>query len=86
MIRNAHFERLKDPLVQTIVCSGLRAYDMALRLKYEGLEDRILVIEDAEKAVEWLDDQRVESFIMATYTALHPTRHLLAKQERGHRQ
>lgn len=85
-IWDAHFERLKDPLVQTIVCSGLRAYDMALRLKYEGLEDRILVIEDAVKAVEWLDDQRMESFIMATYTALHPTRHLLAKQERGHRQ
>ena len=41
-IWDAHFERLDKPDIKTIVCSGLRAYDMALRLKYEGMEDRII--------------------------------------------
>jgi UDP-N-acetylmuramyl tripeptide synthase len=81
-IWDAHFERLNDPLVKTIVCSGRRAYDMALRLKYEGMEDKVLVLPETKKAVAWLDDDRTQSFVMATYTALHPTRHLLHKLER----
>ncbi|MCR5230874.1 MAG: MurT ligase domain-containing protein [Solobacterium sp.] len=84
-IWDAHFERLDDPLVKTIVCSGRRAYDMALRLKYEGMEDRIRVIEDASEAVRWLDDQNLESYIIATYTALHSTRAILRKEAKRHR-
>ena len=84
-IWDAHFERLNDPLIHTIVCSGQRAYDMALRLKYEGLEDRIRVIEDSRDAIAWLDDQKMESFVIATYTALHPTRGILSRQARRHR-
>ncbi len=79
-IWDAHFERLNVPEVKTIVCSGLRAYDMALRLKYEGLEDRIIVIESAAEAVKWLDQQNMPSHIMATYTALHSTRAILRKE------
>ena len=83
-IWDAHFERLNVPEVKTIVCSGLRAYDMALRLKYEGLEDRVKVIEDAKEAVRWLDEQNLESHIMATYTALHSTRAILRKEAAAH--
>jgi hypothetical protein len=54
---------------------------MALRLKYEGMEDRIKVIEDAEKAVEWLDEANMPSHVIATYTALHSTRAILRKAE-----
>jgi UDP-N-acetylmuramyl tripeptide synthase len=79
-IWDAHFERLNVPEIKTIVCSGLRAYDMALRLKYEGLEDRIIVIEDAHEAVKWLKEQNLDSHIMATYTALHSTRAILRKE------
>lgn len=79
-IWDAHFERLNVPEIKTIVCSGLRAYDMALRLKYEGLEDRIIVIEDPHEAVKWLKEQDLESHIMATYTALHSTRAILRKE------
>ena len=82
-IWDAHFERLNDPSVKHIVCSGLRAYDMALRLKYEGLEDRITVIENSAKAVQWLDEQNMESYIIATYTALHPTRAILRKEAKS---
>ena len=79
-IWDAHFERLNDPHIKTIVCSGLRAYDMALRLKYEGLEDRIQVIEQAEDAIRWLDEANLESHVISTYTALHSTRAVLARQ------
>ncbi len=80
-IWDAHFERLNVEEVKTIVCSGLRAYDMALRLKYEGLEDRILVKESAEEAVQWLAKQDRDSYVISTYTALHSTRAILKKEE-----
>ena len=83
-IWDAHFERLNVPEVRHIICSGLRAYDMALRLKYEGLEDRITVIADAGKAIEWLDDAGLKSYVIATYTALHSTRAIMRKQEKKH--
>lgn len=79
-IWDAHFERLNQPEVNEIVCSGLRAYDMALRLKYEGLEDKIKVIESSEEAIHYLNEQNLQSYVIATYTALHPTRAILRKE------
>lgn len=80
-IWDAHFERLNKENVKHIVCSGLRAYDMALRLKYEGLEDKIIVKENATDAIKYLDEQNLDSYVMATYTALHSTRAILRKEE-----
>ncbi len=81
-IWDAHFERLNEPNIKEIVCSGLRAYDMALRLKYEGLEDKIKVIEDSQKAIHYLNESNINSFVMCTYTALHATRAILRKEEK----
>ena len=81
-IWDAHFERLNQKNIKEIVCSGLRAYDMALRLKYEGLEDKIKVIEDSVKAVHYLNEASMNSYIMCTYTALHATRAILRKEEK----
>ncbi len=81
-IWDAHFERLNDPFVKTIICSGKRAYDMALRLKYEGLEDRIRVIEDATEAIHWLNEAETNAYVISTYTALHSTRAILKKEAR----
>ena len=80
-IWDAHFERLNTAEVKHIVCSGLRAYDMALRLKYDGLEDRIIVKEDITQAVRWLDEADLDSYIVSTYTALQETRTILKKEE-----
>lgn len=80
-IWDAHFERLNDPLIHTIVCSGRRAYDMALRLKYEGLEEHVKVIPDSHEAVHWINEADMDSYVIATYTALHPTRAILKKEE-----
>jgi UDP-N-acetylmuramyl tripeptide synthase len=79
-IWDAHFERLNQPDIHTIVCSGRRAYDMALRLKYEGLEDHIKVIENSEECIHWLNEADMDSYVIATYTALHPTRAILKKE------
>lgn len=79
-IWDAHFERLDDPLVKTIICSGLRAYDMALRLKYENIKPEVIVIENSKQAIKWLDEAKRDSYVIATYTALHPIRAILKKR------
>ncbi|MBR2824825.1 MAG: DUF1727 domain-containing protein [Solobacterium sp.] len=81
-IWDAHFERFNIPQVKKICCSGTRAYDMALRLKYEGLEDRIIVKENPQEAIHWLNEENIDSYVLATYTALHSTRTLLRKEEK----
>src|SRR5439155_12024780 len=49
---DVEFERLQDR-VNVVVCSGLRAEDMAVRLKYAGIEpSRIRVENDLGQALE----------------------------------
>ncbi len=81
-IWDCHFEHLHDSAVREIICSGQRAYDMALRLKYDGFEDRLVIREDPKDAVAYLDEAGLESFLMSTYSALHSTRAVLKRQER----
>ena len=81
-IWDAHFERLNKENIHTIVCSGTRAFDMALRLKYEGLEDHIQVIENFEEAIKYLDKADRDSYVLSTYTALHVVRGILKMEAR----
>ena len=74
------FERLLKGNVRHILTSGKRAYDMALRLKYEGLEEKVMVKEKIEEALEFLEKDECPSYVLSTYTALHSTRHLLRKK------
>lgn len=68
---DAEFELLND-VSKSIVVSGTRAEDMALRLKYAGVEvNKIKVIPDLETAVEYtgrLNGKTVT--ILPTYTVL----------------
>lgn len=77
-IWDAHFERLVDTSTKRIVCSGLRAYDMALRFKYEGY-DNIEVIEDVGEALQAVKGVNRQVYVIATYTALQTTRALLRR-------
>lgn len=76
LVENAH--NLKK-----IICSGLRAEDMALRLKYAGLSESIMEIQhDAETAVKILESQAEQEdaiFVLPTYTMLFPIRDILSK-------
>ena len=70
---DAEFELLKDTK-KTIVTSGIRANDMALRLKYAGVPtEKIKVVPDLFEAVEEVsssEDKTEKVTIMPSYTAL----------------
>lgn len=70
---DAEFELLKDT-EKTIVTSGIRANDMALRLKYAGVpSEKIKVVPDLFEAVEEIsssEDKTEKVTIMPSYTAL----------------
>jgi len=70
---DAEFEVLAD-VKNNIIVSGIRAYDMALRLKYAGVPvNKIKVITPLKSAVEYISTQtEKDSFItiLPTYTAL----------------
>ena len=66
---DAEFELLKN-VDKEIVVSGIRANDMALRLKYAGAE-KIKIINDIDKAVEYIGKSADNNItILPTYTAL----------------
>lgn len=70
---DAEFELLKDT-EKTIVTSGIRANDIALRLKYAGVpSEKIKVVPDLFEAVEEVsssEDKTEKVTIMPSYTAL----------------
>lgn len=70
---DSDFEQLKNAQ-KSIITSGIRAKDMALRLKYAGVPtDKIIVEEDIHKAVELAassEDKDERITILPSYTAL----------------
>jgi UDP-N-acetylmuramyl tripeptide synthase len=70
---DARFEYLASLPDSVFVCSGKRSYDMALRLKYAGInETRIINREDIISALDYcLDiDTKKSVYVLPTYTAL----------------
>jgi UDP-N-acetylmuramyl tripeptide synthase len=69
--------------IQEIICSGLRAEDMALRLKYAGVPvEKLKIVHTVESAIEELQTMGTgeeTTFIFPTYTALFPVRKILEK-------
>ena len=68
---DADFSLLKDTKKE-IVVSGLRANDMALRLKYAGIDtNKIKIVENIKKAVNYIGKKSDKNItILPTYTAL----------------
>jgi len=70
---DSDFEQLKNAQ-KLIITSGIRANDMALRLKYAGInQDKITIEPDIKKAIELAastDNQKDKITILPTYTAL----------------
>lgn len=70
---DADFEMLKDYSGE-IVVSGIRAYDMAVRMKYAGFDkDKIIVKPNIKTAINYTIDSAEKNshvLIMPTYTAL----------------
>src|SRR3989338_8086341 len=66
----------------TVVCSGSRTYDLAVRLKYAGFEIKEENIEaDIEKALKQAQKGlKGRLFILPTYTAMLELQYILAKR------
>lgn len=81
-IWDADLERIEQADVTRIICSGTRALDMAVRFKYAGIEEEKLIIEESiEKAIDEALKQQEKTFFFATYSALKPVQQLLEKRD-----
>jgi UDP-N-acetylmuramyl tripeptide synthase len=79
---DVEFERLEDR-VNVAVCAGLRAEDMAVRLKYAGVEpSRIRVENDLQRAIELAlaaAEPAETVYVLPTYTAMLGLREILQR-------
>lgn len=80
-IYDTFFEKLIKSSTVHIICSGTRAYDMALRLKYGGYPADIEIQEHLKDSVDALLKATTNMYVIATYTALQPVRNLLRRGE-----
>ncbi|MFA9400553.1 MAG: MurT ligase domain-containing protein [Acidobacteriota bacterium] len=80
-IWDADFEELRDR-VRSVVCTGTRGPEMALRLKYAGWPvDRVTVVDDLDRSLEIaLDARPGRLFALPTYTSLLDLRRLLTER------
>ena len=75
--------------IELFICSGLRAEEMALRLKYAGIpREKITVIKEMEAAIKMaLEGPGKLTYLFSTYTALWPAQKILlalAEKEVSH--
>ena len=72
-IWDANFEKLAEmsELIPEIYVSGIRSGDMAVRLKYAGIdENKLRVFEDYDELISAVTSQTLPVIIMPTYTAM----------------
>ncbi|MGN5650661.1 MurT ligase domain-containing protein [Bacillus sp. Brlt_9] len=80
-IWDADFEKINESLTERVICSGIRAADMAVRIKYAGIpEEKIEIIEDIDSAINELTNHNINSYVVPNYTVLEPTRKALVKR------
>ena len=81
-IWDVDFEALADQQVRftRVLVSGVRADDMALRLKYAGFApERIEVIREYDKLLTEIGSDETPAFLMPTYTAMFDLRGEISK-------
>jgi len=78
-IWDARFDLLASGNIPRILCTGRRAWDMALRIKYGDFPGEIEILPDMAEAVSRMKSLGGRSYVIATYTALHPMRQVLTK-------
>ena len=79
-IWDADVEEINDiENLQSIYCSGIRAHDIALRLKYaEHVKENVIIDVDVENSINNVLNQDVETiYILPTYTAVFQTRDIV---------
>lgn len=79
-IYDTYFEKVMVSSTSRFVCTGARAYDMALRLQYGGYRGEIQVVESMNEAVQSVMNLDENVYAIATYTALLPVRSAIVKE------
>ena len=71
-IWDVDFERLKELPIKDVFVSGIRLYDMAVRLNVAGLnKDNFIIEETFEELTEKIKSSKNDKiYILATYTAM----------------
>lgn len=80
-IWDGEFEQLITKEGVQVICSGKRAHDLAVRLKYAGInQDSLIVVNDFEQAfLQAKQGLRGRLFILPTYTALLELQKILSQ-------
>jgi lipid II isoglutaminyl synthase (glutamine-hydrolysing) len=74
-IWDVDLECLQREDIQRIICSGSRSWDIALRLKYAGIDrNKMIIIPDIHKAIQFTFNQPMHTYLLPTYTALEQVR------------
>jgi len=75
---------VKAELINQIVCSGQRSGDMAVRIKYCGIDsDKIVIQSSLREGIEQTINYKSDvSYILCTYTALFASRKILVKMQK----
>lgn len=70
--------------INRVVCSGRRSGDMALRIKYSGIDpDKIVIKPDLKDGIKQaVNMDSAVSYILCTYTALFASRKILVKMQK----
>lgn len=79
-IYDTFFEKIMKDSTKEIICTGLRANDMALRIYYGGYKGCLSVVDTPEIAIEAALRTKRKTYAIATYTALLPTRNVIVKE------
>ncbi len=79
-IYDTFFEKIMKDSTKEIICTGLRANDMALRIYYGGYEGIISVVDTMNIAIKAALASGNKVYAIATYTALLPCRNAIQKE------
>lgn len=78
-IWDVDFEQLAQTNIEAFYCSGIRAYDLATRLKYAGIPLEKIHVEPVieDNFTDMKNRAKAKPYILSTYTALQETRKIL---------
>ena len=87
-IWDANFDPVNHiPNMDAFYCVGTRAEDLALRLKYAGVDESLLKIYpakdqfDINEAVDTISKESTKAYVIGTFTAMPEARKILVKKE-----
>lgn len=82
-IWDVNFEKLEElgENLPVVYVSGIRADDMAMRIKYAGRDvEKIKVIKDFDELIDAIEKEKLDVFVMPTYTAMLSLREKISKR------